>query len=259
MTENSDVQSAVDVKDAAARVVGRAEIEEALAWARSRFGSEVLERFESLDPQALLNEPLGITDVCLSINEVAAFLESDGERGLSATRLSEVRHHLAECDLCQDNLHLYESLKARNEGLRDPQHAGDVGPEISVHLYEPEGPIDCDADEIEFLLTASGGLPGTSTDIDPESLKLEGHLLESRDYTLSRLSTDPWILADVAYSVRFRPDFNRRQLRRTAMPICDWVRLEGRTTAGEPFFARSLLCLQAGPDQTRGSLRRGPS
>lgn len=218
--------------------VGRDGYERATARLKRRADFD-LDALLDEDLDTLLGHPLGPTAACLSVGEVADFLEPDRDARLGAERVAAIQVHLAECDVCRADLELYQRFVSSAEA-RARAAAAD-GP---VHLVDSrvDEPVDIDArDPGNVTLTVVMRSRGEQPPVEPRSLNVRG-ALRGRSRSLRRLATgDPEREAAYEVSLRVEPvDLPKLE----EAPVLDWLKFEGELEDGRTFSSRSLVHLR---------------
>jgi hypothetical protein len=225
---------------ARSRVVGRKEAAAALEYLRAHSRVDLDHFLANADAATLLASPLGPTDQCLSVDDVAEYVESE-TKSISRARRQELEKHLAACRDCRANADLYERLLRRSTEEAAEPDATALEIEI-LHPDEIAVPAESE-DEVELVLLARGLDLAKALTIDADSLILRSDFITARARSLKRLSKPMEYGARAAFAARFHVDWTK--LHGVGEPeLCDWVQLEGKTVSGVAFSTRSLLCFK---------------
>lgn len=215
---------------AGALVVGRKDFESARVYLRRNAGFDFDEFWKKATAESLLNEPLGSTQSCLSVQEIAS-ISTKIAHGIPAERLTTIKMHLAGCSECQENLVLYSEIEADSRARENRANPFVLAPCAGVRWEA--GALELD---LTLLRGASLSLP---LSIVAESVRLDG-VFSARGCVLETI--DMPAMNVQAFRATFRPSLDVLDLQSGS--ICDWVRLKGKMISGESFQARSLVCFK---------------
>jgi hypothetical protein len=223
--------------------VGRKSYEQATERLRRR-GDLDVDALLAEDPETLLGRPLGPTPACLSIGEVADFLEPDRDARLGAERVAAIQVHLTECDVCRADAELYQRFVSSAEARA--RAAATHGP---IHLVESriDDPVDIDANDPENVtLTVVMRSRGAEAPVEPRSLHVRG-ALRGRSRSLRRLAATTTATDDPEREVAYEVNLEVEPValpRLEEAPVLDWLKLEGELEDGGTFSTRSLVHLR---------------
>ncbi len=207
-----------------ARVVGRKEYDEAVVYLRAHGGLDV-DAFLAKAGANLLDEPMGPTPECLSVNQIGDHVAH--RAGETARSLDT---HLAGCADCRANVGLYRSLE-ESEPFRI---------EDSAPVTVSEGKRG----SLELILVS---MAAPATAIEPKSLVVKGGLgyrRETRCLSIRKLDEPKRFGGRAAFAARF--PHAGRYFSGTKAGVSDYLEVKGKTTDGTPFQVRGLLNFRRG-------------
>jgi hypothetical protein len=117
-------------------IVTRADARNARRYLQEHSGFDFEKFDESIQVEELLNKPLGETTECLSAEEIAELVGSDGtaavaavfSTGLAARAITHSQH----CDTCFENIELYQELKNRSVERAIEEDVEELTPLVSI-------------------------------------------------------------------------------------------------------------------------------
>jgi hypothetical protein len=213
-----------------ALVVGRKDFDSARAYLRRHAGFDFDDFWKKATAESLLKEPLGSTQSCLSVQEIASMGTRIAD-GIPTERVATIKMHLNECAECQENLALYREIEAGSKEREKRESPFVLAPYAGVR--HEAGALKLD---LTLLRGASLSLPSS---IVAESVRLDG-VLSARGCILETIEMPGMNVH--AFRATFRPSSDVLDLQSGS--ICDWVVLKGKMKSGQSFKARSLVCFK---------------
>jgi hypothetical protein len=203
--------------------VGPDEVERAREYLRSRVDVDVDSFLAHRSTVSIFEEPLGKTPECLSVNDVADFVE---KHKLSMPK----RLHVAACADCRQSVATYRRAVASDW---DPFTRN-----IKIHkadrIWLPKG-----ADF--FLILTNNAEQELLGQLDPASILVTG-AIEAAGCRLDRLDAKQFNATE-AVALRFDKYSLKMPISKTSnTPVADWLEVSGNA-AGTPVHKQALVCV----------------
>lgn len=213
-----------------APVVGEREYAKAVEYLRQHSRLDIDDFLSRVQPLDLLQAPVGPTEQCLSIDQIADIADSDVS---VAARYPQQRVHLAHCQDCRGAAELYDALQEEDFSSYET--------ELDLELYSQRRvTLSAEHDEPLEIIVLNKSAAGIES-INPATVRLRGPV-DAEGCTIKTLPpTDDYgapeaaVLAFGRYASRLPENFSA---------LCDQVILEGKTYSGASFRKAALLCFE---------------
>lgn len=219
------------------QVVSMADVSDAKATLRRLSDVDVDAFLEQASVAHLLTTPLGLSERCLSVNELAdqaALIRENSDIASGDLRL--ISDHIGSCSECRANLATY--LDVEEKSTYESLEGG-----LSAFVCHQDKIIATpfEAEQLDFVLCLRGIEPEESVKIVPNSVVIDG-VCQAHGCTLERIAPPPAVGHTISWRANFRPSW--RQLPEDVLEgtFCDIVKVSGETEGGMSFSGRSLIC-----------------
>lgn len=227
-TQTKDTTITINTTAPEAPVVGEREYTKALEYLRQHSPVDIDDFLSRVRPLDLLQAPVGPTEQCISIDQIAAIADSNAS---TASPYVEHRVHLAQCHDCREAAELYDELREDDFSSFET--------ELDLELYSQRRvTVPAEHDEPLEIIVLNKSTTGIES-INPASVRLRGPVV-AEGCTIRTLPDDygapeAAVLAFEKYASRLPAEFSA---------LCDQVILEGKTYTGATFRKTGLLCFE---------------